>query len=64
MHTEPRAAVWPVHTRHEAAAILHVPVSQIDAAIRRGELAAVRVGKHVRIADSALRAFVGQGAVV
>lgn len=54
------AATWRAWSRQEAARILDVPVKQIDAAIRRGDLTATRIGKHVRIPDSALRALVGQ----
>lgn len=60
MRNEHPATTWQAHTRIGAAAILGVPVSQVDAAIRRGDLRAVRIGKHVRIADSALREFAGQ----
>ena len=58
-HNATAAAGWRAYSRIEAAAILHVPVRQIDAAIRRGELAHFRVGKHVRITDVALRQFAG-----
>jgi excisionase family DNA binding protein len=48
-----------VHTRQDVAAILKVPVSQVDAAIHRGELDVVRIGKHVRVTDAALDRFLG-----
>ena len=51
---------WRAYTRQQAAAVLQVPVKQVDAAIRRGDLACVRVGRHVRIADAALQRFAGQ----
>jgi excisionase family DNA binding protein len=58
-HTAP-AVAWCAHTRQQAAQILHVPVSQIDAAIARGDLTPTRIGKHIRIPDSELRRFAGQ----
>jgi len=57
--TAPAPAGWQAYSRQQAAQILRVPVWQIDAAIRRGELAAFKVGKHVRITDTALRKFAG-----
>lgn len=54
---EPR---WRAYSRREAAEVLRVPVSQIDAAISRGDLDYVRIGKHIRISDSSLRRFAGQ----
>jgi excisionase family DNA binding protein len=51
---------WRAHTRQQAAEHLQVPIAQVDAAIRRGDLPCVRVGKHIRIADAALRRFAGQ----
>lgn len=56
-------AAWRAWSREEAADILGVPVSQIDAAIRSGDLDARRIGKHIRIADSTLRRFAGQDPV-
>lgn len=56
----PSGPAWCAHTRQEAALILRVPVCQIDAAIRRGDLDVSRIGKHVRIADSELRRFAKQ----
>ena len=61
--TENLSLTWRAWTRHEAAEILAVPVAQVDAAIRNGDLQARRIGKHVRIADSALRRFAGQDPV-
>lgn len=58
--TENLSPAWRAWSRHEAADILGVPVAQIDAAIRNGDLDAKRIGKHIRIADSALRRFAGQ----
>lgn len=55
-------STWRAWSRDEAAGILGVPVAQVDAAIRRGELPVARIGKHIRIADSALRRFAGQDA--
>lgn len=57
---EPAVANWRAHTPRQAADIMHVPVGQIYGAIQRGELEAVRIGKHIRISDSALRRFAGQ----
>lgn len=54
---------WRAYSRPEAAAILGVSVKQVDAAIARGDLDHVRIGKHVRISDSALRRFAGQDPV-
>lgn len=53
---------WKAYSPKTASEITELPVSQIFAAIRRGDLDAVRVGKHWRIADSSLRRFVGQDA--
>jgi len=56
----PSGPAWCAYTRQEAALILRVPVCQIDAAIRRGDLEVSRIGKHVRISDSELRKFAKQ----
>lgn len=41
----------------QVAAALNLPERQVYNAISRGDLEAVRVGKHYRITDSALRTF-------
>ena len=51
---------WKAHSQREAADIVGVPPTQIAAAIKRGDLGHVRIGRHIRIADSELRRFVGQ----
>lgn len=53
---------WRAYSQKTAAAILEVPVGQIEAAVRDGKLDHFRVGKHIRISDSALRRFAGQDA--
>lgn len=59
-HAPPVGPAWRAYDRQQAASILRVPIGQIDAAIRRGDLDVVRIGKHIRISDSALRRFAGQ----
>lgn len=53
-------ATWQAYSRQDAAQILGVTVSAVDAVIRRGELTTFRVGKHIRITDAVLRRFAGQ----
>lgn len=55
---------WRAYSKEDAAAVVGVPVPTIEAAIRRGDLEARRLGKHWRISDSALRRWVGQDPAV
>ncbi|MCF7548918.1 excisionase family DNA-binding protein [Pseudonocardia sp. WMMC193] len=48
------------YSRREAASALNVPVSQVDAAIARGELPHFRIGKHVRVPAHAVDRLVGR----
>lgn len=50
---------WQVYTVKGVATKLQVPPKQVYDAIRRGDLDAFRVGKHLRVTDHALRQFVG-----
>lgn len=45
-------------TRHEAAQSLSVSLRMVDDLVKRGDLAAVRIGRSVRIRPSAIENFV------
>jgi excisionase family DNA binding protein len=59
---EAAAPAGPMHTVEQVAEALQVPVAQVYALARRGELPSVQVGKYVRFPVEALKAWqAGQG---
>jgi excisionase family DNA binding protein len=46
-----------LYTTREVAAYMAVPVTQVYSAIQRGQLEAVRVGKHLRVSEAAINRF-------
>lgn len=54
----PLATLKQLLTRHEAAQSLSVSLRMVDDLVKRGDLAAVRIGRSVRIRPSAIENFV------
>lgn len=51
-----------LHSRPEAAAILHVSVPSVDRLIKAGKLPAVQIGRRKLVTGGALRRLIGSAA--
>ncbi|PVZ09056.1 helix-turn-helix domain-containing protein [Actinomycetospora cinnamomea] len=56
----PADALVLAYTPDEVAHGIRVPVRQVDDAIRRGELKAIRVGRHRRITPAAVDEYLAR----